>query len=52
MFVGSYLQLLDINAAMGKILSGIIVLIGIMLFALPTSILTAEFMNEFNSDKK
>lgn len=38
--------------AMGKILSGIIVLIGIMLFALPTSILTAEFMNEFNSDKK
>lgn len=38
--------------AIGKILSGIIVLIGIMLFALPTSILTAEFMNEFNSDKK
>ncbi len=38
--------------AIGKVLSGIIVLIGIMLFALPTSILTAEFMNEFNSDKK
>ena len=33
----------------GKILSGIIVLIGIMLFALPTSILTAEFLNEFNN---
>lgn len=34
--------------ALGKVLSGIIVLIGIMLFALPTSILTAEFMNEFS----
>lgn len=33
--------------AAGKVLSGIIVLIGIMLFALPTSILTAEFLNEF-----
>ncbi len=31
----------------GKILSAIIVLIGIMLFALPTSILTAEFLNEY-----
>ena len=29
----------------GKLLSAIIVLIGIMLFALPTSILTAEFLN-------
>lgn len=38
--------------AIGKVLSGIVVLIGIMLFALPTSILTAEFMNEFNKDKK
>ena len=38
--------------AMGKVLSGIVVLIGIMLFALPASILTAEFMNEFNKDKK
>ena len=34
----------------GKILSAIIVLIGIMLFALPTSILTAEFLNEYNKD--
>ena len=33
----------------GKILSGIIVLIGIMLFALPTSILTAEFLNEYKN---
>ena len=31
----------------GKLLSATIVLIGIMLFALPTSILTAEFLNEF-----
>lgn len=31
----------------GKVLSAIIVLIGIMLFALPTSILTAEFLNEY-----
>ena len=31
---------------LGKLLSGIIVLIGIMLFALPTSILTAEFLKE------
>lgn len=38
MFVGSYLQLLYINTAMDKILSGIVVLVGIMLFALPTSI--------------
>ena len=37
--------------AMGKILSAIIVLIGIMLFALPTSILTAEFLNEFQNKK-
>ena len=37
--------------AMGKILSAIIVLIGIMLFALPTSILTAEFLNEFQHKK-
>ena len=37
----------------GKLLSATIVLIGIMLFALPTSILTAEFLNEFqNKDKK
>lgn len=36
----------------GKLLSATIVLIGIMLFALPTSILTAEFLNEFqNKDK-
>ena len=34
----------------GKVLSAIIVLIGIMLFALPTSILTAEFLNEYNKD--
>lgn len=33
----------------GKILSGVIVLIGIMLFALPTSILTAEFLNEYQN---
>ena len=37
--------------AIGKILSAIIVLIGIMLFALPTSILTAEFLNEFRNKK-
>lgn len=36
----------------GKILSGIIVFIGIMLFALPTSILTAEFLNEFNKKQE
>ena len=36
----------------GKILSGIIVLIGIMLFALPTSILTAEFLNEYSQKKQ
>lgn len=36
---------------LGKILSAIIVLIGIMLFALPTSILTAEFLNEFQNKK-
>lgn len=36
----------------GKILSGIIVLIGIMLFALPTSILTAEFLNEYQNKKQ
>jgi voltage-gated potassium channel len=39
--------------AIGKILSALIVLIGIMLFALPTSILTAEFLNaldEKNND--
>ncbi len=36
----------------GKILSGIIVLIGIMLFALPTSILTAEFLNEYSIKKQ
>ena len=36
----------------GKILSGIIVLIGIMLFALPTSILTAEFLNEYSRKKQ
>ena len=35
----------------GKILSSIIVLIGIMLFALPTSILTAEFLNEYQNKK-
>lgn len=33
----------------GKLLSATIVLIGIMLFALPTSILTAEFLNEFQT---
>ena len=33
--------------AIGKVLSGIVVLIGIMLFALPTSILTAEFINKY-----
>ncbi len=37
---------------LGKVLSAIIVLIGIMLFALPTSILTAEFLNEFNNEQK
>lgn len=37
--------------SIGKILSAIIVLIGIMLFALPTSILTAEFLNEFQKKK-
>lgn len=40
--------------AIGKLLSAIIVLIGIMLFALPTSILTAEFLNlyqEYNNKK-
>lgn len=36
----------------GKVLSAIIVLIGIMLFALPTSILTAEFLNEYNGEQK
>ncbi len=36
----------------GKLLSATIVLIGIMLFALPTSILTAEFLNEFQSKDK
>lgn len=36
----------------GKLLSAIIVLIGIMLFALPTSILTAEFLNEFQEKDK
>lgn len=35
----------------GKLLSAIIVLIGIMLFALPTSILTAEFLNEYQKKK-
>ena len=34
---------------LGKVLSAIIVLIGIMLFALPTSILTAEFLNEYQN---
>lgn len=38
--------------ALGKVLSGLIVLIGIMLFTLPTSILTAEFMNEFQNYKE
>ncbi len=33
----------------GKLISGMVVLIGIMLFALPTSILTAEFLNEFQN---
>ena len=32
---------------LGKFISAVVVLIGIMLFALPTSILTAEFLNEF-----
>lgn len=36
----------------GKVLSGIIVLIGIMLFALPTSILTAEFLDEYSQKKQ
>lgn len=36
----------------GKVLSGIIVLIGIMLFSLPTSILTAEFLNEYQNKTK
>ena len=36
----------------GKILSGLIVLIGIMLFALPTSIITAEFLNEHRNKKE
>lgn len=35
----------------GKLISGMVVLIGIMLFALPTSILTAEFLNEFQSSE-
>ena len=41
--------------AIGKLLSAAIVLIGIMLFALPTSILTAEFLNlyqEYNDNKE
>ena len=38
---------------LGKFISAVVVLIGIMLFALPTSILTAEFLNEFqNNDKE
>ena len=36
----------------GKLLSATIVLIGIMLFALPTSILTAEFLKEFQEKDK
>lgn len=36
---------------LGKLLSAIVVLIGIMLFALPTSILTAEFLNEFQKNE-
>ena len=36
---------------LGKLLSGMVVLIGIMLFALPTSILTAEFLNEFQKNE-
>ena len=35
---------------LGKILSAIIVLIGIMLFAIPTSVLTAEFLNEYKNN--
>ena len=35
----------------GKLISGMVVLIGIMLFALPTSILTAEFLNEFQKNE-
>ncbi len=33
--------------AVGKLISALIILVGIMLFALPTSILTADFLNEF-----
>jgi len=38
--------------AVGKLLSAIIVLIGIMLFALPTSILTAEFLNLYQENEQ
>lgn len=37
---------------LGKLLSAIIVLMGIMLFALPTSILTAEFLNVFGKENR
>ena len=37
---------------LGKFISAVVVLIGIMLFALPTSILTAEFLNEFQNNDK
>ena len=36
--------------AVGKLLSTLIILVGIMLFALPTSILTADFLNEFRKN--
>ena len=36
--------------AVGKLLSAFIILVGIMLFALPTSILTADFLNEFRKN--
>lgn len=36
---------------LGKFISAVVVLIGIMLFALPTSILTAEFLNEFQNNE-
>lgn len=38
--------------ATGKVLSAITVLLGIVLFALPTSILTAEFLNIFQKENK